>query len=664
MSSTSHERSLFAARIVLLLLVALAPWPFGSATPRFAAALVASVMLLAGSAIAWRLSSQSRLPAPPGFPFLVAALALALVQQVPWPSPLVSLVAPGVEATHAAAEAALGHEASFHPLSVEPFQTRWWSLLLLGLALAFYLGHLLFSRGRHRRALGYTLAAGGVALSLFAVYQKARFGTVLYGRFPVPSGTPFGPFVNHNHFAGWVEASALVTLGLALETARRRGPLALLLFGAAGFMGIALALSESRGGLLATFAGALALAWLAWGAAKRGPVLLGAAGLAVLVFLVAFAPGSVAERWTRLPEGDDSVAFRVRLWTDSLGLASASPILGSGLGTYAAAIPPYRRGPDETRAEFAESDWIQALCETGVLGLAVALGLLVAVLRAARWALDDDSAPGVRQGAFAAVVALSVHGLVDFNLHVPSNALLFAVLLGVLASGRRGGLVVARRGLGAAAAALVAALAVALALHTVRLGESRALERRVDPVLTDPDAIQPTIQALLRSRNRVASNPRTAFLLGRLYNEEAYRSAGQRRYRDVRLGQASAAFREAVRLAPARGRYWFELAWTEANRGNDDVAGALFPRALELEPHWANLRANYALFLASRGRVDEALDELQIGRSLEPGLEPLDALRIVGPYLGDDERALERVSGTDAAGQKALARYREERRDE
>ena len=58
----------------------------------------------------------------------------------------------------------------------------------------------------------YLVIAFGIwiALSLFAVYQRARFGSLLYGRVSVESGTPFGPFVNHNHFAGYVEAAALV----------------------------------------------------------------------------------------------------------------------------------------------------------------------------------------------------------------------------------------------------------------------------------------------------------------------------------------------------------------------------------------------------------------------------------------------------------------------
>ena len=663
MSSTSKKRALFVARITLVLCVVLAPWPFGSVTPRFAAALTASLTLLSGAVLAEHLASGSRLPAPPGWGVLAGGLFLALTQQLPWPRALVGLAAPGIEASYAAADAGLARESGFRPLTVELFQTRWTSLELVGFALAFYLTYVLFVRGRQRQALAYAVAAAGVALSLFAVYQKARFGTMLYGRFPTPSGTPFGPFVNHNHFAGYVEASALVTLGVGLQTARRHGSLAFLLFGASTLMGVALVLSQSRGGLLATGTGLLALFWLGRDDGNRGRAYLAAAGLGVALLLVAFAPGSLVDRWTRLADGDRSVAFRTKLWADSLRLARTSPLVGTGLGTYAAAIPPYRRGPDETRAEFAESDWIQYLCETGVLGVGLALALLVTSLRAGRRAIEEelsDRGRGLRQGAFAAVVAMGVHGLVDFNFHIPSNALLFAVLLGLLPARNEGGLAIERRGFARGAAILVLALAGALALHAFRLGESRELQRRVSPLLTDPEEFTATIQALARSREQVPSNPHTSFLLGRIYNEEAYRSRDETRYRDVRLSQASAAFRDAVALAPARGRYWFELGWTEANRGNPELADRLFPRALELEPHWANLRANYALYLIAMGRMDEAVRELEIGRELEPGLRPLDALNVIGPYVEDDEAKLRRVAGTGEEANRAIAQYRSE----
>jgi hypothetical protein len=535
-------------------------------------------------------------------------------------------------------------------MSLEPFRTEWSFLQLLGLAGAFHLANRLFQKRAERNLLACTIAGVGVALSLFAVYQNARFGTVLYGRVPVESGTPFGPFVNHNHFAGYAEAAALVALGGAIGLVGRKSALAFLLAGCAVLIGIAHLLSQSRGGLLALAGGIAALFWLI--RRQEGTLALRTGGiLAVGLFLIVFAPSSLSRRLATFgdPMDDDSVRFRLQLWSDSIGLWTSSPVLGTGLGTYAAAIPPHRTGPDEIRAEYAESDWLQLLCETGIAGLAIAAILLGTTVGAAVVARNEP-AHGVHAGAAAAVVALAIHGLVDFNFRIPSNALLFAALLGVTAPA---GATIDwghRRRLARAAAVALAGLTFASAAWTMRLGLSDELNRRVNPLLARPEEFDALIQELGVSRARVPANPDTSYLLGRLYNEEAYRSRDEMHYRGLRLEQAREAFHESLRRGPARGRTWFELGWTEANLGQDALADGIFARALALEPHWANLRANYALYLVSRGRIEEALAQIEAARELEPGLTPLDALSIVGPYLRHDAHLLRRAAG---AGQEA-----------
>ena len=111
-------------------------------------------------------------------------------------------------------------------------------------------------------------------------------------------------------------------------------------------------------------------------------------------------------------------------------------------------------------------------------------------------------------------------------------------------------------------------------------------------------------------------------------------------------------------LAPATGRYWFELGWTEANRGNDELADALFTRAFELEPQHSPMRANYASYLASRGRIDEALVQLERGRELQPGIRPLDALNILAPFVSEDSVLLRRAAGAGEEADSALETYR------
>jgi len=657
------------ARSLLILLVVASPWPFGSVAPRAASTLTAALLVVYGIYWSVQLLSSRKPTAPHGWIWIVSGIAFVAFQNLPLPSAVTALAAPAVARAYAPlrTETFVGvgsADASWHPVSIEPFRTEWSLLQLLSLACAFHLTNRLFRRTAERNLLACSLAAVGVALSLFAVYQKARFGTVLYGRIPVESGSPFGPFVNHNHFAGYVEATALVALGASIGLARRSSALALLLAGSSVLMGIGHLLSHSRGGLLALGCGLATLAWLSRSREGGGgrPFFVIGGALAVTAFLLVFAPSSLFHRLASLgnPEADDSVEFRIQLWSDSVVLWASSPVVGTGLGTYSAAIPPYRSGPAETRAEYAESDWLQLLCEAGLIGLVLAAILVASSLRVglreARGVTKERSR-GVLHGAAAAAVALSVHGLVDFNFRIPSNALLFAVTLGVIAPAGAQLSWEGRRRVRQSAALVLAALALAGALRTLRLGWSDELNRRVNPLLARPEEFTSLIQALGKSRSAVPGNPDTSYLLGRLYNEEAYRSRDEAAYRALRLEQAGDAFRESLRRAPARGRTWFELGWTEANAGRDPEADRLFSLALTLEPHWANLRANYALYLVSRGRIDEALLQIETARALEPGLAPLDALSIIGPHVKHDVHLLRRAAGRGSEADRALEAF-------
>ena len=135
-------------------------------------------------------------------------------------------------------------------------------------------------------------------------------------------------------------------------------------------------------------------------------------------------------------------SFRLDTWKDTLRLAASSPLLGHGLGAFHDAYPRFKRGHGILRVEHAENDYLETLAETGALGLGLALaGLALVFVSAGRAPGPEPSAVvhGVRQGAVAALAALAVHSLVDFNLRIPSNAALAALVAAaaVAAAGAR-----------------------------------------------------------------------------------------------------------------------------------------------------------------------------------------------------------------------------------
>jgi hypothetical protein len=343
-------------------------------------------------------------------------------------------------------------------------------------------------------------------------------------------------------------------------------------------------------------------------------------------------------------------------------------VFGTGVGTYAAAIPPYRTDLDETRAEHAESDLMEHASETGLIGVIVLAGFVIVVARRAltRIAKGDGIGrnQGVLMGAIAAAFALLVHSIFDFNTRIPSNALLLAVLLGVVASAhpREHRRLPLRLTLRLSPAVIVLILLMTFAWRSATIGLSRHATREVDPFMAKPEEFGRVAARLAEAEASAASNPEVTFKRGVLYNEEAYRSADAERYRDIRFGQAQSSFEQAVRLAPARGRHWFELAWIQGNLRTDSIADSLFRYSIHLEPTWSRLRANYALYLASRNKIEDALKNLELARGLTPGISSYEAVTIIAPYVNDDPAILQQAAGDDSASDDAVSRYLSERR--
>ena len=67
------------------------------------------------------------------------------------------------------------------------------------------------------------IVTGGVLVAVYGLVARLVFTDKLYGVWSVPTIAPFGPFVSKNHFAGYVELTALLAVG-PCRRPRERGP--------------------------------------------------------------------------------------------------------------------------------------------------------------------------------------------------------------------------------------------------------------------------------------------------------------------------------------------------------------------------------------------------------------------------------------------------------
>jgi O-antigen ligase len=318
-------------------------------------------------------------------------------------------------------------------LSVYPYLTKVELLKWSAYIVLFFLTSESFRTTKLLKQLVWFLLGLGFVVSLFAIVQHFTFNGKLYWFVSLPAAAaPFGPFVNSNHFAGFVEL--VVPLGLALLLFRARRPeqvTLLLLFTIVPTA--ALILSGSRGGIISLLLELALLAFLSRAHQIGTKQLLSATGIVVLAgtFALWLGVSTAVEHFERLTHGGIAQELRVSLYKDTWRIFRNHPLMGTGLGTLVAVYPQYASFYDGRTVDHAHNDYLELLADTGVLGGLCGLVLIGLLLWQSLRGLQSDgvrSARAIRAGAFAACAGLLIHSLVDFNLHIPSNALIFLLL--------------------------------------------------------------------------------------------------------------------------------------------------------------------------------------------------------------------------------------------
>jgi O-antigen ligase len=267
-------------------------------------------------------------------------------------------------------------------------------------------------------------------------------------------GSAFGPFVNKNHFAGWMLMGLPLTIGLlcaAISTGLRGqkpgwrnkllwlgSPAAsrLVMIGAAAaLMALSLVLTMSRSGMTAFMLSLVLVGWFVVRSLQSG--WRKAAAIVYLTLMAAAVIGWVGADTisTRFSATASDFKDRKGAWEDALTIASAFPVAGTGLGTYGVATLFYQQHDLTQHYEQAHNDYLQVLAEGGTL-LAAPAALVIMTLALAIWRRARETEAGstsywLRAGAITALIAIALQESVDFSLQMPGNAALFATVCAI-----------------------------------------------------------------------------------------------------------------------------------------------------------------------------------------------------------------------------------------
>jgi len=295
----------------------------------------------------------------------------------------------------------------------------------------------------------------GFSISLLGIMQKLTGTKKIFWIVESFSEFPFGSYINRNHFAGYICMVIPLALGFLISrfrsffSSRKRNFKAadfqrhlfsnLLLVFAIVVMILALFSSLSRGGILAflfsiaAFFIIIAVSRLAIGNNKV--IKMSSFMLTVLIvffFLIWIGHDAISDR---LSDPSSPTATRITLYQDTLNIFSDFPVFGTGFGTFQYIYRKYKTVDDQFFYEHTHNDYLEILSNLGLIGFLIVLVGIVLFLRKIllRWIeRKDPYAKGITLGGVCAVFAILTHSLVDFNLHVPANALFLSIILGLI----------------------------------------------------------------------------------------------------------------------------------------------------------------------------------------------------------------------------------------
>ena len=263
-------------------------------------------------------------------------------------------------------------------------------------------------------------------------------------------GVATGTFVNRNSFAGYLEMT--LALGVGLLVARLGSQRAsdwqervrqwlntlmsnkVLLRSALAIMVIGLVMSRSRMGNMAFFS-SLLISGLLYVILRRQLTR----GMAFLFGSMILIDAVIVSQWfgiekvvERIEQTSLDRETRPDVSLVSLDIIRDYPVTGTGGGTFYTALPNYHNGSWQGFYDLAHNDFLQFPLEFGLPAFAVlALLVLIAFLQAMSAMKQRKSRlmSGLGFGAFMGMLAIMIHSSVDFNLQIPANAALFVCLM-------------------------------------------------------------------------------------------------------------------------------------------------------------------------------------------------------------------------------------------
>ena len=270
---------------------------------------------------------------------------------------------------------------------------------------------------------------------IVGIFESVYGLAALFGDSNLVTGT----FINRNHFAGYMEMMIAIGLGLMLfleDSGKKTSISRLVISLGVIVMSLALIFSRSRSGVLI-----LVLIFVLFLSLnimhtkirkdhKRGAkILLVSIFIIIIILSLFFGVDSILQRFSM----DNLIReSRLDIWGHTLGVVADFPVFGSGLGTFVLLYPVMEADGEIIKTSHAHNDYLEYLSELGITGVILLIGGIFYIFVSCFLKWRESRHPlvkGLGLGGMVAVFSLLVHGFTDFNFQIPSNILLFSIVL-------------------------------------------------------------------------------------------------------------------------------------------------------------------------------------------------------------------------------------------
>ena len=505
--------------------------------------------------------------------------------------------------------------------------------------------------------VSFTLIFLAVGISCFALFQFLTHSNQVWGYLSPYQGRASGTYISPNNFAGFL--GMLLPLAMAYILVGRMKPVVRVLLGYAVLVMLAgMALTFSRGGWVAATAALLALlGTLLLHRNHRFPallllVVLAGTGTVFITNYLSKTLSYIQRIETDLQDKPENILnFRRGMWTAAGQMWRDHLWWGVGPANYNYRFREYRPENVQANPDRAHNDYLNLLADWGAAGGIIVLAGMVTFVAGLRktWKYvrptENDFGRGLSNrfafslGASAGLLALAVHSVVDFNLHIPANAIIGVTLLALLSSNLR--FTTERYWLnarlpirGLATLALIAGVAY-LSCQSWRRGHEAVWLAQAERL---PNFSTQRAAALSTAFEFEPMNFETAYNIGECFRTQSL--DGGQNY-EALAQTAMKWYARCMKLNPYDGynylRYGMCLDWLEKH----DEAGPYFNRAEALDPNGYYTAANVGWHYVQAGNYAAARPWLERSLRLDGGGNDMSVF-----YLDTVERKLiENASG-------------------